>query len=49
MHAAGEMMATIAAERIVAHLENAGFVVLEKPPAIGASALARGFEPPKSG
>jgi hypothetical protein len=49
VHDAGEIMATIVAERVVAHLENAGFVIMRKPLAVGAAALARGFEPPKSG
>jgi hypothetical protein len=44
---AGEIMATIAAERIVAPLEEAGFVIMRKPPGVGAGALGRGFEPPK--
>jgi hypothetical protein len=40
----GEIMAAIVARRLVEHLERAGFVVMKKPPAIGASALGRGFE-----
>jgi hypothetical protein len=47
-HDAGEIMATIVAERVVAHLESAGFVIMRKPTGVGAAALARGFEPPKS-
>jgi hypothetical protein len=34
----------IAAERVVRHLERAGFVVMKKPPLGGHSALGRGFE-----
>jgi hypothetical protein len=41
---ADEYMATIAAERVVRHLERAGFVVLKKPPIIGGAALGRGHE-----
>jgi hypothetical protein len=44
-HDAGEMMARIVAERLVRHLEGAGFVVMRKPPGVGAAALGRGFEP----
>jgi hypothetical protein len=43
-HDAAEYMATIAAERVVRHLERAGFVVMKKPPLGGHSALGRGFE-----
>ena len=32
VHQADEYMATIAAERIVEHLNGAGFVVMKKPP-----------------
>jgi hypothetical protein len=32
-HAAAEYMAAIAAERVVRHLERAGFVVMKKPSA----------------
>jgi len=45
---AGDIMAAIAAERIAAHLEEAGFVIMRKPPGVGAAALGRGYEPPKS-
>jgi hypothetical protein len=41
---AGEMMARIVAERLVRHLEGAGFVVMKRPPAVGGAALGRGFE-----
>ena len=43
-HDAGEFMARIVAERLVRHLDDAGFVVMRKPPAVGASALGRGYE-----
>ena len=32
----------IVAERLVEHLERAGFVVVKRPPAMGAAALGRG-------
>jgi hypothetical protein len=35
-------MAAIVAKRLIAHLEQAGFVVMKRPPAIGAAALGRG-------
>jgi hypothetical protein len=41
---AGEFMAAIVARRLVEHLDRAGFVVMKKPPAVGAAALGRGFE-----
>jgi hypothetical protein len=41
-HDAGEIMARIVAERLVAHLERAGFIVMKRPPIGGASALGRG-------
>jgi hypothetical protein len=37
-------MANVVAERVVCHLERAGFVVMKKPPVGGLSALGRGFE-----
>jgi len=40
----GEIMAAIVARRLVEHLERAGFVVMRRPPAVGAAALGRGFE-----
>ena len=43
-HQADEYMAAIAAERVVRHLEHAGFVVMKEPPLGGHSALGRGFE-----
>jgi hypothetical protein len=42
-HDAAEMMAWIVAERLVGHLEQAGFVVMKRPPIGGASALGRGY------
>jgi hypothetical protein len=44
VHHADEYMAAIAAERVVRHLERAGFVVMKKPPIDGHAALGRGFE-----
>jgi hypothetical protein len=44
VHSADEYMAAIAAERVVRHLEQAGFVVMKRPPEIGGAALGRGFE-----
>lgn len=43
-HDAGEFRAAIVAKRLVEHLERAGFVVMKKPPAVGAAALGRGYE-----
>ena len=43
-HDAGEFMARIVARRLVKHLRRAGFAVMKKPPAAGASALGRGYE-----
>jgi hypothetical protein len=42
----GEIMAAIVARRLVEHLDRAGFVVMKKPPAVGAAALGRRFEGP---
>src|SRR5271165_1543005 len=44
VHNADEIMAEIVAKRLVDHLERAGFVMMKKPPEIGAAALGRGFE-----
>jgi len=44
VHTADEYMAAIAAERVVRHLERAGFVVMKRPPENGGAALGRGFE-----
>jgi hypothetical protein len=43
-HDADAFVATIAAERVVRHLERAGFVLMTKPPLDGHSALGRVFE-----
>ena len=43
-HDAGEFMAKIVAKRLVKHLEESGFVVMKKPPAVGAAALGRGYQ-----
>jgi hypothetical protein len=37
VHTAGKVMAAITAERVVAHLEEAGIVVIRKPPGVGAA------------
>ncbi len=42
VRSADDLMARITAERLVDYLEGAGFVVMKKPPAAGASALGRG-------
>ena len=34
----------LAKKRLVDHLERAGFVVMKRPPIIGAAAIARGHE-----
>jgi hypothetical protein len=44
VHNADEHMAAIAAERVVRHLERAGFVVMQRAPIGGGAALGRGFE-----
>jgi hypothetical protein len=44
VHQADENMAAIAAERVVRHLERAGFVVMKRPSITGGAALARGYE-----
>jgi hypothetical protein len=36
----------IVAQRLVEHLERAGFVIMKKPPATGSAALGRRFENP---
>jgi hypothetical protein len=41
---ADEMMAAIAAKRLVEALERSGFVVMKKPAGEGWAGLARGFE-----
>jgi hypothetical protein len=37
IHEGNQFMAKIAADPIVRHLENSGYVVMKKPPAAGAS------------
>jgi hypothetical protein len=37
-------MARIAADRIVRHLEQSGYVVMKRPPSAGGGAIGRGFE-----
>jgi len=37
-------MAAIVAKRLVEHLEQSGFVIMRKPPSLGAAALGRGAE-----
>ena len=39
---ADETMANIVADHLVEHLDWAGFVIMRKPPAVGAAALGRG-------
>jgi hypothetical protein len=39
-----ELLAKIVADRIVARLERDGYVIMQRPTSVGASALARGFE-----
>jgi hypothetical protein len=39
---AAEMMSKIVAQRLVRRLGQSGFVVMRKPPAVGAAALLRG-------
>ena len=42
MHNADEITSEIVAKRLVEHLERAGFVIMKRPPEIGAAALGRG-------
>ena len=44
VHNADGIMAEIVARRLVEHLDRAGFVIMKRPPEIGAAALGRGFE-----
>ncbi len=39
VHTADEIMAEIVAKRLVEHLERAGFVIVKRPPEVGAAAL----------
>ena len=45
VHNADEIMAAVVAKRLVQHFEQAGFVIMRRPPAAGAAALSRGYEP----
>jgi len=49
VHHADEYMAAITAERLVEHLDCAGFVVMKRPPNGGAAALGRGANNRRSG
>ena len=49
IRSAGDIMAALTAERIAEHLAEAGFVIMRKPPGLGAGALGHGYEPPKCG
>ena len=42
VHNADEIMANIVADRLVAHLDRAGFVIMRKPPSVGAATAWRG-------
>ena len=44
VHDAEEIMAHIVARLIVVDLEQAGFAIAQKPPAVGGAAIGRGFE-----
>jgi hypothetical protein len=44
IHNADAVMAEIVARRLGEHLERAGFVVMKRPPEIGAAALGRGYQ-----
>ena len=44
VHNPDEIMAEIVAKRLAEHLARAGFVVMKRPPEIGAAKLGRGFE-----
>ncbi len=46
IHHAADIMAQITAEKLVAHLEKSGFVVMRKPPGVAAST---GAMPPMPG
>jgi hypothetical protein len=43
-HDAADIMVRIVAKRLVERVERSGFVVMKRPPAIGAAALGRGYE-----
>jgi hypothetical protein len=42
VHDSAEIMASIVAKRLVAHLERCGFVVMRKPPIAGSAAPSNG-------
>ena len=44
VHNADELMSEIVAERLVQHLERAGFVVMNRSPVAEGAAIARGFD-----
>jgi len=44
VHNGDEILAQIVAKRLVEHLDRVGFVVMKKPPTVGAAALGRGHE-----
>lgn len=46
---ADPIMAQIVAERLVEHLDRAGFVLFRKAPLEGHSQLGRGARPPEDG
>ena len=47
VHTGDEMMARITAERLIAHLEQAGFVVMKRPPAQLHSNSGHATAPPE--
>jgi hypothetical protein len=42
-HDADRFLADIVAKRLIRHLERAGYVVMKRPPLVGHSQVARGF------
>ena len=48
VHNGGEVMARIVAERLVEHLERAGFVIMKRPPSVGPAPLGRGYRDDRS-
>ena len=45
VHHADDVMARITADRLVAHLERSGFVVMKRPDAIAPSTTSHGGSP----
>jgi len=43
VHDAEALMSEIVAKRLVEYLDRAGFVVMKRPPEIGAAEFGRGF------